>query len=213
MDLKILVSAPGLQVAMMSAPPPMQQDVPGQAFYSTAATTEGDPSLGNMVVGVTPGSLEAYVQTHEEPYLDGDGEYRSRVEEDHEQGLEDETNGGGEYSGEEGLSGEEGTGSEFSGPVKLFVGQVPKTMEEEDLSPFFSKYGPVEDVAIIRDKHTGQHRGCAFVTFLSKESAEACEEELHNQFVFAEGRRPVQIRPAGRKEGEYRPLMDGMSCF
>jgi len=60
----------------------------------------------------------------------------------------------------------------------------------------------MEDVAIIRDKHTGQHRGCAFVTFLSKESAEQCERELHGTFPFEGGKRPVQVRPAGKREGE-----------
>lgn len=85
-------------------------------------------------------------------------------------------------------------------PVKLFIGQVPKQMEEPDLFAIFEKYGPMEDVAIIRDKHTGQHRGCAFVTFLQKESAELCEKELHGTFVFEGGKRPVQVRPAGWKE-------------
>lgn len=84
-------------------------------------------------------------------------------------------------------------------PTKLFVGQVPRSMEEADLFPVFEKYGPMEDVCIIRDKHTGQHRGCAFVTFFSKESAEACENELHNKFTLEGAKRPLQIKPAGRK--------------
>lgn len=85
-------------------------------------------------------------------------------------------------------------------PVKLFVGQVPKSMDEADLFPIFEEYGPMEDVAIIRDKHTGQHRGCAFVTYLNRESADACERELHNTLPFEDGKRPVQVRPAGKKE-------------
>lgn len=93
-------------------------------------------------------------------------------------------------------------------PVKLFIGQVPKQMEEPDLFAIFEKYGPMDDVAIIRDKHTGQHRGCAFVTFLQKESAELCEKELHGTFVFEGGKRPVQVRPAGWKEGK---LCDAMN--
>ena len=86
--------------------------------------------------------------------------------------------------------------------TKLFVGQVPKSMEEADLFPIFEHFGPMEDVAIIRDKHTGQHRGCAFVTFLTKESADLCEKDLHGTFPFEGGKRPVQVRPAGKKEGE-----------
>jgi len=98
--------------------------------------------------------------------------------------------------------------SDFSEPVKLFVGQVPKIYEETDLFPYFSKYGAMEDVTIIRDKHTGQHRGCAFVTFISKEQAELCEEEMHNQFTFPGGKRPVQIRPASRNESGNKVNMD-----
>lgn len=88
-------------------------------------------------------------------------------------------------------------------PVKLFVGQVPRNMEEADLFPIFEQYGPMVDVAIIRDKHTGQHRGCAFITFISKESADACEEAMHNKYTFDGGKRAVQIKPAVKKGGKY----------
>ena len=98
-------------------------------------------------------------------------------------------------------------------PVKLFVGQVPKSMEEADLFPIFEKYGPMQDVAIIRDKHTGQHRGCAFVTFFSQECADACETELHNKFMFEGGKRAVQIRPAGRKDGKILVSVSLCVCF
>jgi len=101
-------------------------------------------------------------------------------------------------------SGEEEEQSEYSDPVKLFVGQVPKTMEEPDLFPIFEQYGPMEDVVIIRDRHTGQHRGCAFVTYMGRESAETCVKELHNQYALEGGRRPLQVRPAGRKEVENK---------
>ena len=40
-------------------------------------------------------------------------------------------------------------------------------MNEEDIFPTFDSFGPLKDVAIIRDKHTGLHRGCAFITFWS----------------------------------------------
>jgi len=102
-------------------------------------------------------------------------------------------------------------GSEFTNePIKLFVGQVPKAMAETDLFPIFLKYGPIQDVVVIRDKHTGQHRGCAFVTFLNNDSAEKCESELHNQHTLPGGRRPVQIRPAGRKEEVENKVFVGM---
>ena len=36
---------------------------------------------------------------------------------------------------------------------------------EIDVETYFTKYGKVVDVAIMRDKHTGRSRGFAFVTF------------------------------------------------
>jgi len=81
-------------------------------------------------------------------------------------------------------------------PVKLFVGQVPKSLSEEDIFPTFDPFGPLKDVAIIRDKHTGLHRGCAFVTFWSASDAEQAQEALHDKFTFPGARRPAQVKPA-----------------
>lgn len=82
------------------------------------------------------------------------------------------------------------------GPVKLFIGQVPKSMEEDAMIPIFSKFGPIENVNIIRDRLTCHHRGCAFITFSNKADAEACELAFHDKYILPDGKRPVQIRPA-----------------
>lgn len=81
-------------------------------------------------------------------------------------------------------------------PVKLFVGQVPKTMNEEDIFPTFDSFGPLKDVSIIRDKHTQLHRGCAFVTYWSASDAGQAREALHGKHVFPGARRPAQVKPA-----------------
>lgn len=81
-------------------------------------------------------------------------------------------------------------------PLKLFVGQVPKQMSEEDIFPTFDAFGPLKDVAIIRDKHTGLHRGCAFVTYWSPADAQKAQMALHDQFTFPGAKRPTQVKPA-----------------
>lgn len=50
--------------------------------------------------------------------------------------------------------------------IKLFIGQVPKTMEADALLPLFSEFGEVFDLAIIRDKQTGMHRGRLFASLV-----------------------------------------------
>jgi CUG-BP- and ETR3-like factor len=69
-------------------------------------------------------------------------------------------------------------------------------MSEEDIFPTFDPFGPLKDVSIIRDKHTGLHRGCAFVTYWSAADAERAQEALHDKFTFPGARRPAQVKPA-----------------
>ncbi len=43
--------------------------------------------------------------------------------------------------------------------VKLFVGQIPKDMNEDILLPFFAEFGPVAELTVIRDKVNQSHKG------------------------------------------------------
>lgn len=69
-------------------------------------------------------------------------------------------------------------------------------MNEEEIFPTFDAFGPLKDVAIIRDKHTGIHRGCAFVTYWSATDAERARESLHDKFSFPGAKRATQVKPA-----------------
>jgi len=48
--------------------------------------------------------------------------------------------------------------------VKMFVGQIPRTMEEDELKKMLEEFGPVYQLGIIRDRGSGQHRG-KYVSF------------------------------------------------
>lgn len=80
--------------------------------------------------------------------------------------------------------------------IKLFVGQVPRTMQEDDLKPIFSEYGQLYELLVLRDKASGTHKGCAFVTFCSLESAENAQRGLHGNKVLPGMTRPIQVKPA-----------------
>ncbi|KAF3776439.1 Flowering time control protein [Nymphaea thermarum] len=43
--------------------------------------------------------------------------------------------------------------------AKLFVGSVPRTAREEEIRPLFEEHGNVLEVALIKDKRTGQQQG------------------------------------------------------
>lgn len=79
--------------------------------------------------------------------------------------------------------------------MKLFVGQVPKTMEESELQPYFQKYGPIMSVKICRDRDTKNHKGCAFVTFENLDHADEALHEMHDRVALPGAKKEMQIKP------------------
>lgn len=43
--------------------------------------------------------------------------------------------------------------------IKMFVGQIPRTMDEKDLKQMFEEFGPVYQLNVLRDKTTNQSKG------------------------------------------------------
>ncbi|VDL90157.1 unnamed protein product [Schistocephalus solidus] len=67
--------------------------------------------------------------------------------------------------------------------LKLFIGQIPRQMTEADILPMFEEFGAVSDLLVLRDKLTGIHKGCAFVTFCDRDAAQRCQEALHEKKI------------------------------
>merc|ERR550519_1000839 len=64
--------------------------------------------------------------------------------------------------------------------IKMFVGQVPRSMDEDALKTFFEEFGPVYQLNVLRDKSNGVSRGCCFVTFFKRKHALDAQNALHN---------------------------------
>ncbi len=57
--------------------------------------------------------------------------------------------------------------------TKLYVGNLPFDITEDDLRTMLSQHGPVNEINVIMDKATGRARGFAFATMNTPEAASA----------------------------------------
>jgi cold-inducible RNA-binding protein len=64
---------------------------------------------------------------------------------------------------------------------KLYVGNLPYSVTEQDLQDLFSAAGTVESVNVMRDMATGRARGFAFVEMASDEDAQTAISQLNEK--------------------------------
>ncbi|XP_076311136.1 CUGBP Elav-like family member 1 isoform X5 [Tachypleus tridentatus] len=94
--------------------------------------------------------------------------------------------------------------------IKMFVGQIPRSWDENDLKKMFEEFGPVYQINILRDKVTHQSRGCCFVTFYTRKAALEAQNALHNIKTLPGMHHPIQMKPADSENRNERKLFIGM---
>lgn len=65
--------------------------------------------------------------------------------------------------------------------TKLYVGNLPFDITEEDLRTMLSAHGPVNEIAVVMDKISGRPRGFAFATMNTAEAATAAIQALNGK--------------------------------
>lgn len=55
---------------------------------------------------------------------------------------------------------------------KIFVGNLPFKINEQELQNVFGKFGEITEIKIPTDRESGRARGFAFITFASQQAAQ-----------------------------------------
>jgi hypothetical protein len=93
--------------------------------------------------------------------------------------------------------------------MDIYVGNLPYTATEEDVTGLFAAYGPVERVKIITDRETGRSKGFAFVTLGDQSQLNASIEALNGYDYQGRALRVNASEPKESKPGGYRPSGGG----
>jgi RNA recognition motif-containing protein len=62
--------------------------------------------------------------------------------------------------------------------MRLYVGNLPFSVNSDELEQMFSEYGEVTSSQVITDRETGRSRGFGFVEFAEDEAGRKAIEEM-----------------------------------
>jgi hypothetical protein len=84
---------------------------------------------------------------------------------------------------------------------RLYVGNLPYSTTEDQLTELFSRAGKVDNVRVMRDMATGRARGFAFVEMATDDDAQKAISELHEHQM--DGRALVVNEARPKPEGGF----------
>lgn len=85
--------------------------------------------------------------------------------------------------------------------MKMYVGNLSRTMTEDVLRQAFEQYGEVMSVKIIKDRETGELRGFGFVEMADAEKAQDAMAALNGAELEGQRLRVNEARPQEDRRG------------
>ncbi len=63
--------------------------------------------------------------------------------------------------------------------MKLYIGNLPWSVRQDDLMQLFGQVGQINDAVVITDRNTGRSRGFGFVEYASDEGARKAIQQFN----------------------------------
>ncbi len=84
---------------------------------------------------------------------------------------------------------------------KLYVGNLPYSIDDAQLESQFAAFGKVESARVITDRDTGRSKGFGFVEMASDDEANKAIESLNGQGMGGRNLTVSEARPQAPREG------------
>ena len=94
--------------------------------------------------------------------------------------------------------------------MKLYVGNLPWSIDQNGLKELFSKF-KVEEAALITDKYSGRSKGFGFITISDDAAAKKAIEEMHEKDIEGRPLTVSEARPMVPRDNAREPSNDSGS--
>ena len=85
--------------------------------------------------------------------------------------------------------------------MKLYVGNLPYSANQQTLQDTFSKCGTVQSVNVISDRDSGQSKGFAFVEMSSNAEAQKAIQEFNGSSLDGREIKVNEAKPQEKRSG------------
>ena len=89
--------------------------------------------------------------------------------------------------------------------MKVYVGNLPFSVDQNKLKELFSSYGEIEEAIVISDKFSGRSKGFGFVTFKDDESAKKAISEMNDKETEGRNLKVNEAQPFDPNKKPQRP--------
>ena len=79
--------------------------------------------------------------------------------------------------------------------MKLYVGNLPWSIDDVKLKELFSEFGEVEEANVIKDKYSGRSKGFGFVTFADDAVAQKAIEGINSKEIEGRALKVSEAKP------------------